>query len=205
LAYQDDVKLRLGFVNSAGQQKGVDSLIVTDLIELARLGSLSDAILMSGDEGVRVGVQIAQNYGVRIHLLGIVPSRGSQSHQLLQEADTTTEWDSAMIASFLSLREAEARETTNSLAQIPIARPSAPQTISDLDREVGRFVDELQESDILGIAAYWETERGVPSEHDRFMLPRCRDVIGRDLERQEIRQVRSCFQRLVKIRLENSN
>ena len=85
LANLDDVKLRLGFVNSSGQQKGVDSLIVTDLIELARLKSVSDAILLSGDEDVRVGVQIAQNYGVRVHLLGITPARGSQSHQLLQE------------------------------------------------------------------------------------------------------------------------
>ncbi|RWD13985.1 MAG: NYN domain-containing protein [Mesorhizobium sp.] len=56
----DDVKLRLGFINSHGQQKGVDSLIVTDMIELARLKSIGDAILLSGDEDVRVGVQIAQ-------------------------------------------------------------------------------------------------------------------------------------------------
>jgi hypothetical protein len=39
LAHLDNVKLRLGFINSVGQQKGVDSLIVTDLIELARLGA----------------------------------------------------------------------------------------------------------------------------------------------------------------------
>lgn len=31
-----NVKLRLGMLNSQGQQKGVDSLIVTDLIDLAR-------------------------------------------------------------------------------------------------------------------------------------------------------------------------
>lgn len=30
LAHLDNVKVRLGFVNSVGQQKGVDSLIVTD-------------------------------------------------------------------------------------------------------------------------------------------------------------------------------
>ncbi|WP_188915691.1 hypothetical protein [Salinarimonas ramus] len=36
IAHVDHVKLRLGFMNSQGQQKGVDSLIVTDLIELAR-------------------------------------------------------------------------------------------------------------------------------------------------------------------------
>jgi hypothetical protein len=50
LASADDVKLRLGQINSVGQQKGVDSLIVTDLIELARNGAMSDALLLSGDE-----------------------------------------------------------------------------------------------------------------------------------------------------------
>jgi len=104
LAHLDDVKLRLGFVNNTGQQKGVDSLIVTDLIELARLKSISDAILLSGDEDVRVGVQIAQNYGVRVNLIGIYPARGFQSPQLLQEADTTTEWGPEKIGQFLSVR-----------------------------------------------------------------------------------------------------
>lgn len=74
LAQLDNVKVRLGFVNSSGQQKGVDSLIVTDMIELARLGAITDAVLMSGDEDVRIGVQIAQTFGVRVHLLGITPS-----------------------------------------------------------------------------------------------------------------------------------
>ena len=52
---------------------------------------MSDALVVSGDEDVRVGVQVAQSYGVRVHLLGIVPARGSQSKQLLQESDTTAE------------------------------------------------------------------------------------------------------------------
>lgn len=101
LAHADYIKLRLGFINSQKQQKGVDSLIVTDLIELARNRAMSDAILMSGDEDVRIGVQIAQSFGVRVHLLGIQPSRGSQSLQLLQEADTTTEWGADVVARFL--------------------------------------------------------------------------------------------------------
>lgn len=92
LAHADDVKLRLGFLNAQGQQKGVDSLIVTDLISLAQNGAISDAILLSGDEDLRVGVQMAQMHGVRVHLLGIEPSRGSQSILLMQEADTCSEW-----------------------------------------------------------------------------------------------------------------
>ena len=35
MAESDDVKVRLGFLNSSGQQKGVDSLIVSDMIALA--------------------------------------------------------------------------------------------------------------------------------------------------------------------------
>lgn len=82
IANCDDIKLRLGFLNSAGQQKGVDSLIVTDLVELARNHAISDVLLMSGDEDVRIGVQLAQSFGVRVHLLGVEPCRGSQSVQL---------------------------------------------------------------------------------------------------------------------------
>ena len=70
LAMTDDVKLRLGRLHEDGQQKGVDSLIVTDLIELARNRSITDALLISGDEDVRVGVEIAQTHGVRVHLSG---------------------------------------------------------------------------------------------------------------------------------------
>jgi uncharacterized LabA/DUF88 family protein len=67
LAHLQDVKVRLGFVNSVGEQKGVDSLIVTDMITLARNRAISDAVLVSGDEDLRVGVQQAQEFGVRVH------------------------------------------------------------------------------------------------------------------------------------------
>ncbi len=40
LAAQADVKVRLGFVNLRGEQKGVDSLIVTDMLALAQNGAL---------------------------------------------------------------------------------------------------------------------------------------------------------------------
>ena len=55
LAHLDNVKVRLGFVNSVGEQKGVDSLIVTDMITLARNRAISDAVLVSGDEDLQIG------------------------------------------------------------------------------------------------------------------------------------------------------
>ena len=105
LADMDDVKLRLGIISRSGQQKGVDSLIVTDMVELARNRAITDAVLVSGDEDVRIGVQIAQSFGVRVHLLGVesnVPNRANQARSLRQEADTTTEWIKTDVSEILT-------------------------------------------------------------------------------------------------------
>jgi len=206
LANSDDIKLRLGFVNSQGEQKGVDSLIVTDLIELARLKSISEAVLLSGDEDVRIGVQIAQNYGVRVHLLGIVPSRGSQSHQLLQEADTTREWTAGAIAAFMAIREPVPERSAHALAPSAATMQATIVTGVQLGDgplvvTVDSFVSEMTEAEIQGIQAYWQSERGVPQEFDRKLLPICGQALGRNLEREEIRQMRSRFQQAVKLRL----
>ncbi|MEZ5811724.1 MAG: NYN domain-containing protein [Rhizobiaceae bacterium] len=199
LAALDNVKLRLGFVNSAGQQKGVDSLIVTDLIELARLQSISDAVLLSGDEDVRVGVQIAQNFGVRIHLLGIEPARASQSVQLIHEADTTHELSKEDVGEFLSVKP----ELQRASGETGVSGSTSAVSDDDerpLQRAAGAYVAELTESQIAAIEAYWKTERGVPGEHDRPLLAICRQLLNRELTRPEIRLLRSTFQKEVKIR-----
>ena len=201
VASLDDVKLRLGFVNSAGQQKGVDSLIVTDLIELARLKSISDAILLSGDEDVRIGVQIAQNYGVRVHLLGIEPIRGSQSQHLLHEADTTSEWSASTISAFLTVREDKAPKIEAAI-EIETRQSSDPKDpLPTIEVSVSAFVAELTPSDLEGIAAYWETARGVPKDFDKRLLPSCGKSIGRSLERHEITHMRTRFQAEVRSRI----
>lgn len=191
LAHLDDVKLRLGFVNSHGQQKGVDSLIVTDLIELARLKAISEAVLISGDEDVRVGVQIAQNYGVRVHLIGIHPSRGSQSLQLQQEADTTTELSADDIRAFLSVRSAS------------VATPPDP-ALGDgekIETAAAAFAAQLTGPEIKGAKAYWRTQRGVPPDLDRKLLPNCGVAVGRLLEKDEKSVARAAFQKAVQARL----
>jgi NYN domain len=201
----DDVKVRLGFINSAGQQKGVDSLIVTDLIELARQKAICDAILLSGDEDVRIGVQIAQNYGIRIHLLGISPSRGSQSLTLLQEADTTTEWDQQTVRRFLSERPKPNQQLGNPAnggvaltAAIDVSIASVQGSDSRLEQAAIDFCDALQPADIEGLSAYWASgSRGLPSETDRRALPCGRQAVGRDLEGAEKRFIRSRIQQIV--------
>lgn len=67
----DDVQLRAGTINGRRQQKGVDSLIVTDLVELATNRAVCDAIVVTGDSDLAVGIEIAQKRGVRIGVLGV--------------------------------------------------------------------------------------------------------------------------------------
>jgi uncharacterized LabA/DUF88 family protein len=201
LAGMDDVKLRLGFINSHGQQKGVDSLIVTDMIELARLQSISDAMLVSGDEDVRIGVQIAQNHGVRVHLVGIEPSRGSQSKQLMHEADTNSELDRAAVSTFLSVRQPL---NEASVTAVPVAlKGSGP--IDVIDELVRKAVGALSVEQLAGLSEFWKSERGIPVEQDRLLLTSCRSAIGTDLSPDQKRHMRSRFGELVRLRLREEN
>lgn len=190
LAYQNGLKLRLGFVNSVGQQKGVDSLIVTDMITLARNAAMSDAVLLSGDEDLRVGVQQAQEYGVRVHLVGIKPARGSQSIFLMQEADATYEWEEADISPFLSIRSGESSNT----ALEPPASAPVPTNVADKLGEVARLIaNDVQESELSSLAVLIRSTKQIPKPLDGRLLARARAATGHDLDSKEKRRLRDLF------------
>lgn len=102
-----DLKLRLGHLNSAGQQKGVDALIITDMMTLARNRACDDFVLVSGDADLVAGVLQAQEHGVRVHLLGITPARQNQAPTLRYEADTCHEWNARAVGALLRLATPE--------------------------------------------------------------------------------------------------
>lgn len=213
LAHTDYVKLRLGFMNSQGQQKGVDSFIVTDLIELARNHAMSDAVLLSGDENVRIGVQIAQSFGVRVHLIGIAPCRGSQSLQLMQEADTTTEWDATVVSRFLTVLPSfvSSPSPTDSQDASTVAFTGSPSAVSaglaDLpvavnapfENAIVSLLSSLDPTVINGIFKFWSAGKsGLPRDIegkpiDGRLLAMCRAEIDRDLLIAEKKDVRVRF------------
>jgi uncharacterized LabA/DUF88 family protein len=81
-----NVKLRLGRI-AGGAQKGVDPLIVRDLMTLAREHAIATAFVLAGDEDLREGVVAAKDMGLRVVVLGIPRSEGNQARTLIQEAD----------------------------------------------------------------------------------------------------------------------
>jgi uncharacterized LabA/DUF88 family protein len=98
IARLPQVKVRLGRRTRSGQ-KGVDSLIVHDLMVLARERAMARAYLLSGDEDIREGAAAAQQMGVSVVLLGI-PARTQQSNQadsLIREADDHLIMDRAVV------------------------------------------------------------------------------------------------------------
>ena len=200
LAYAEDVKLRLGIVNEAGQQKGVDSLIVTDLVELARNHAITDALLLSGDEDLRIGVQIAQSFGVRVHLIGIEPSRGSQSDALLQEADTTTEWSEDEVCTLLTLKPGF--EDTTGASGDAASAGSSNDVATILKQAVAGFVSSLAPEDIATIDGLEEVG-AIPPQYDRRLLATCRAEMGRDLTQDERSRMRVALRQAVKAEVGN--
>ncbi|MGQ1795737.1 NYN domain-containing protein [Kocuria oceani] len=95
LPFIDDVKLRLGRMNSEGQQKGVDLRIGLDMVNLALQKAVTDVYLISGDDDISEAVEMAQEYGLRVHLFN-VPDETSRltvratAYNLVKIVDTCT-------------------------------------------------------------------------------------------------------------------
>ncbi|MEV6651328.1 NYN domain-containing protein [Streptomyces sp. NPDC051219] len=150
IAELPDVKVRLGNLNANNQQKGVDSLIRTDLESLARHRAISDAALVGGDEDLVSAVEAAQGYGARVHLWGIEASEGrNQAEPLLWEVDSQRTFDLDFCKPYVTRRTAVAYEPETE----GLPRPS---------REDVRFVGAQ-------IAATWVGSRGRDSLVD--LLP----------------------------------
>jgi uncharacterized LabA/DUF88 family protein len=99
------VKVRLGRLNRARQQKGVDVLIYHDLLTLARERAIERAYLVAGDEDLREGVAEAQKLGVQVVLLGMpVKSGQNQSARLVRECDECIMLPRATWEPFCSVR-----------------------------------------------------------------------------------------------------
>ena len=188
-----NIKLRLGMVNSRGEQKGVDSLIVTDMIDLARNGAIGDALVLSGDEDVRVGVQLAQTFGVRVQLVGVKPALGSQSPDLVAEADTHIELNEEQVRGIMTIAPVA--------TAVPAARPidGGQGTFADLSQQLAAMLVEGLGDQRATVLAYVDANRGaLPAEFDRPALAKLRDTLDREVEVEERKKFRVMLRNALK-------
>jgi hypothetical protein len=211
LAELDDVKLRLGTLNSVGQQKGVDSLIIADMIELSRNHASDSFVLVGGDEDLRVGVQVAQTYGIRVHLLGVeINGSKAQSAFLAREVDTNSGWTAAEVARFLAIRPAPPAAPIVAPVQTPVvaqpaletggaaaAQPQNPTAEELLERVAKEFYETLTPTDLGDIRTVWTASQSIPQPHDGRLLARSGVALGRPLDVPEKREMRRIFTRLL--------
>lgn len=205
-----NVKLRLGHINSVGEQKGVDPLIITDMMMLARNRACDDMVLLSGDADLVVGVLQAQEHGVRVHLLGITPCRGNQALTLRQEADTCHEWSDDIVAGFLALKSESNRELQTATtphnektgllaspaASIPIASTvivGTPAITEESLRTIAEAVaSEIQTHEVDAVLLTRPKEM-LPGDIDRRLLGTAKAMLKTFLHEPEKRQLRKLF------------
>lgn len=147
-----DVSFRPGTVNSRGQQKGVDSLIVTDLIELAANHAICDAAVVTGDGDLGIGIELAQKKGVRVALLGVedlsVGISHHQSFEVTSRADRVARLGHAKLSTVMRHHvpvAAVAVPATTPVIAIPaVPAPDVPQNV-----EPERVLDQPMKDRIL--------------------------------------------------------
>lgn len=200
-------KLRLGALNSAGEQKGVDSLIVTDLIDLARNRAITDAVVIAGDEDLRIGVQIAQSFGVRVHLLAAGDPGKNVSPALQAEADSVTALDANWFLKHLNNSAATKTIPNGNGEKKTITATSTADDPQLVDiKTASRLVidgilDALDEEEVKLLAHHFSTQNSVPPEYDGKLIARVGAKLKKRLSGTEMRDIRGMFVRAIRIKL----
>lgn len=188
IGYLHGVKLRLGVVNRAGEQKGVDSLIVTDLIDLARNRAIGDAVLIAGDEDLRIAVQVAQTYGVRVHILAAGEPRHNVSPSLQMEADSVHSLNAEWFRKHLAERPSE-QQNQRECPPI-IANLTVPEAAEKAAFEI---LANATSKEIAQLAALFSTDSRVPPDYDGKLIARAASYAGRKFTGDEMRKIRGIF------------
>ena len=149
------VKLRLGNVNRAGVQKGVDALLRVDLVGLSSTGAVRDVVLLAGDEDMLEAVESAQANGVRVHLWGVEPPFGvNQSERLVWECDSLHVLGKDVVEGFVRARVAPGDKATREAMAKVAATIDAEPTVDDA---------LVTTAEPIGVPGVPETAAGVAS------------------------------------------
>jgi hypothetical protein len=205
LAMLAGVKLRLGALNSVGEQKGVDSMVVSDLIELSRNSAIADAVLLSGDEDLRIAVQLAQAYGARVHLLAVGDVSRNVSQSLQMEADSVRSLPAEWLQShFIRLEPPIDDGLVFALPTHSDGESAAgePPTLDDAAEGVAAELLDAAPEHVALLRIHFQSIQSVPPEFDRKLIAKTAKLLNLDrpFSTDEMRRIRGIFQRVVRTR-----
>ena len=144
----------------------------------------------TADTDVRIAVQIAQTFGVCAHLIGLEPSRVSQSPSLRQEVDTVHEIAKADVSRFLKLLTPAPPKPAVALGPAAVIEtgPAVDGAVPKVSPSVGpaktidQVIDEAIQktlappADVSALKAALAASTGVPMEYDRRLLGTCPNI-----------------------------
>lgn len=164
------------------EQKGVDSLIVHDLITLAHERAVATIFLLAGDEDLREGVAAAQRLGVQVVLIGIPTSRPNQSDPLMREADEVLLLEEAVLSSHFSRAGVEpGTEEEGPLSAE--AREDPPAAVAKAGENfAATWADAADPADVGEILA---REPEIPKQLDVQLLLAAEEAVGRSLKGEQ--------------------
>lgn len=191
----DDFKLRLGTRNGVGQQKGVDGLIIADLISLTQQKSITHALLVSGDADITPGVIAAQSMGLRVHLLSLGASAAT-SPVLSAEVDLKRAWDITEVQKFAAPTVHAAPVAPVPAANAAILAASVPQSMAAIAQAAETQIRSGPHAGVF--ATLTPGVHALPREIDGALLAVGRQQLGRVLQEPEKRELRREFRLLVK-------
>lgn len=193
LENQPDVKLRLGTINQEGRQKGVDTMLVLDLVDLAQNRAISDAIILGGDEDLRHGIVRAQAMGVRVHLLGVDGPTPNQSSEMRAEADRVAMWEAGRVKGFIQVDHE------------PQPSPESDTELEAVDPLLEEVAEEAaQRANLRDVMLYRSVhQRGLPSDIDGRLLASARTKINRNLSWDEKRTLRALHTKALEARIQD--
>lgn len=204
LARLDDIKMRYGTLNAYGQQKGVDGLLMADLLALAQNRAITSAIILSGDADLAPGVGAAQMLGVRIHRLGI-NGRSASSPILLAEVDKNVEWPREEIENFARKADFQNARIISTPAGCHGPEDDDPAPLTDGENAPTPMTDAqrhlLELNATLFVASLSESEKeavnlhhALPPELDKRLLFQTKTTMRHFLSSEETTLLRALVQ-----------
>lgn len=204
LARLDDIKMRYGTLNAYGQQKGVDGLLMADLLALAQNRAITSAIILSGDADLAPGVGAAQMLGVRIHRLGI-NGRSASSPILMAEVDKNVEWPREEIECFARKADFQSARIISMPGDFPAMEEDDPSPLTDGENAPEPMTDAqrrlLELNATLFISGLSEAEKeavnlhhALPPELDKRLLFQAKMTLRHFLSSEEKNLLRALVQ-----------
>jgi hypothetical protein len=177
------VKMRYGRLvkqQKSVQQKGVDSLIVHDLITLAHERAVATIFLLAGDEDLREGVSAAQRLGVQVVLLGIPTSKPNQSLPLIREADEH------LLITNKVLQQSFQKAGFQPGADAPLATAAAEDPKATIAKAAASFAKTwISAADQVQVSELVARKPVIPKELDVQLLISTEETVGLSLKGQE--------------------